>query len=135
MRIAAALALGLFFGMASATHTLRAEDCPKNADAIGTSRTLVIDPAHYPKVGAMAHAVALPLAEKEVVLTFDDGPMPRFSNQILDILAAQCTKATFFLVGEMAHEHPATVRRIFAEGHTIGTHSEDHPLRFGKFIS
>jgi peptidoglycan/xylan/chitin deacetylase (PgdA/CDA1 family) len=41
-------------------------------------------------------------------------------------------KATFFLVGEMAHAHPATVRRIFAEGHTIGTHSEDHPSRFGK---
>ena len=41
-------------------------------------------------------------------------------------------KATFFLVGEMAHEYPATVRRIFAEGHTIGTHSENHPLRFGK---
>ena len=80
----------------------------------------------------MAHAVGLPLAEKEVVLTFDDGPVPRYSNQILDILAAQCVKATFFLVGEMAREHPATVRQIFAEGHTIGTHSEDHPLRFGK---
>jgi peptidoglycan-N-acetylglucosamine deacetylase len=132
MRIAAALALGLFFGMASVTHTLRAEDCPNNPNTIGTSRTLVIDPADYPKVGAMVHAVAAPLADKEVVLTFDDGPVPRYSNQILDILAAQCVKATFFLVGEMAHEHPATVRRIFAEGHTIGTHSEDHPLRFGK---
>lgn len=58
--------------------------------------------------------------------------MPRYSNQVLDILAAQCVKATFFLVGEMARAHPSTVRRIFAEGHTIGTHSEDHPLRFGK---
>jgi peptidoglycan-N-acetylglucosamine deacetylase len=80
----------------------------------------------------MAHAVALPLAEREVVLTFDDGPVPRYSNQILDILAAQCVKATFFLVGEMARVHPSSVRRVFAEGHTIGTHSEDHPLRFGK---
>lgn len=44
----------------------------------------------------------------------------------------QCVRATFFLVGEMAREHSSTVRRIFAEGHTIGTHSEDHPLRFGK---
>jgi peptidoglycan-N-acetylglucosamine deacetylase len=132
MRIAAALILGLFLGIASAEHTVRAEDCPNNPDAIGTSRTLVIDPAYYPKVGAMAHAIALPLAEKEVVLTFDDGPAPPFSNQILDILVAQCVKATFFIVGEMAREHPATVRRIFAEGHTIGTHSEDHPLRFGK---
>ena len=48
------------------------------------------------------------------------------------IPAAQCVKATFFLVGEMARAQPLTVRRIFAEGHTIGTHSEDHPVRFGK---
>jgi peptidoglycan-N-acetylglucosamine deacetylase len=41
-------------------------------------------------------------------------------------------KATFFLVGEMARAHSSTARRILAEGHTIGTHSEDHPLRFGK---
>ena len=80
----------------------------------------------------MDHAVALPLSDKEVVLTFDDGPIPRYSNQILDILATQCVKATFFLVGEMARAHPSTARQIFAEGHTIGTHSEDHPVRFGK---
>jgi peptidoglycan/xylan/chitin deacetylase (PgdA/CDA1 family) len=43
----------------------------------------------------MDGAVSLPLADKEVVLTFDDGPVPRYSNQILDILAAQCVKATF----------------------------------------
>jgi peptidoglycan-N-acetylglucosamine deacetylase len=98
MRIVATLTLGLCLGIASAAHTVRAEECPNNPNAIGTSRTLVIDPTYYPKVGAMAHAVALPLAEKEVVLTFDDGPAPRYSNQILDILAAQCVKATFFLV-------------------------------------
>jgi peptidoglycan/xylan/chitin deacetylase (PgdA/CDA1 family) len=80
----------------------------------------------------MDHAAELPLSDKEVVLTFDDGPLPRYSNPILDILAAQCVKATFFLVGEMAHAYPATVRRIFADGHTIGTHSEDHPLPFSK---
>ena len=126
------LALGLFFVMAIASQAVRAQDCPNNPDALGTSRVLTIDPNEFPKLGAMAHAVALPLAEREVVLTFDDGPVPRYSNQILDILAAQCVKATFFLVGEMARVHPSSVRRVFAEGHTIGTHSEDHPLRFGK---
>ena len=115
-----------------AFSSARAEDCPGNPDALGTSRVLTIDPSEYPHVGAMDRAAALPLSDREVVITFDDGPVPRYSNQILDILAAQCVKATFFLVGEMAHAHPATVRRIFAEGHTIGTHSEDHPLRFGK---
>ncbi len=80
----------------------------------------------------MDRAVALPLSDKEVVLTFDDGPIPRYSSQILDILTSQCVKATFFLVGEMARAYPSTVRRIFAEGHTIGTHSEDHPWRFER---
>jgi peptidoglycan-N-acetylglucosamine deacetylase len=132
MRTITTLVLGLFVVMVIASHEVRAEDCPNNPDALGTSRVLTIDPNEFPKLGAMAHAVALPLAEREVVLTFDDGPVPRYSNQILDILAAQCVKATFFLVGEMARAHPSSVRRVFAEGHTIGTHSEDHPLRFGK---
>jgi peptidoglycan/xylan/chitin deacetylase (PgdA/CDA1 family) len=55
----------------------------------------------------MDGAVALPFSDTEVVLTFDDGPLPRYSNQILDILGAQCVKATFFLVGEMARAYPA----------------------------
>jgi peptidoglycan-N-acetylglucosamine deacetylase len=109
-----------------------AESCPGNPNALGTTRVLTIDPTEYRRIGAMDHGAALPLSDKEVVLTFDDGPLPRYTNQILDILAAQCVKATFFLVGEMAHAHPATVRRIFADGHSIGTHSEDHPLRFDK---
>ena len=59
--------------------------------------------------------------------TFDDGPLPRSRHS-----HAQCVKATFFLIGEMARAHPSTARRIFAEGHTVGTHNEDHPVRFGK---
>src|ERR1700719_3957482 len=134
MKAISFLASGLFVAaaVASGCNFARAQNCPGNPDALGTTRVLVIDPREYPRVGAMDHAVALPLSDKEVVLTFDDGPVPRYSNQILDILAAQCVKATFFLVGEMARAHSSTARRIFAEGHTIGTHSEDHPLRFGK---
>ena len=64
------LALGLFVVMTIASHAVRAEDCPNNPDALGTSRVLTIDPNEFPKLGAMAHAVALPLAEREVVLTF-----------------------------------------------------------------
>jgi peptidoglycan-N-acetylglucosamine deacetylase len=116
MRKTTAFFLAFFCGIATAAAVARAEDCPNNPDALGTSRVLTIDPSQFPKVGAMAHALALPLEEKEVVLTFDEGPSPRYSSQILDILAAQCVKATFFLVGEMAHNHSATARRIFAEG-------------------
>ena len=107
-------------------------NCPGHPGALGTSRVLALDPAQYPRVGHMQYPDTLPLNDKEVVLTFDDGPSPRYSNEILDVLASQCVKATFFMVGEMARAYPAAVRRVYEEGHTIGTHSEDHPLRFGQ---
>jgi len=110
----------------------QSDTCPGHSDALGTSRVLALDPAQFPRVGRMQYPDSLPLNDKEVVLTFDDGPLPPHSNQILDILAAQCVKATYFLIGEMARAFPAAVRRIYEEGHTIGTHSEDHPTRFGE---
>ena len=107
-------------------------NCPGHPDAIGTSRILPLDPAQYPRVGHMQYPASLPLNDKEVVITFDDGPLPPYSNEILDILASQCVKVTYFMVGEMARAYPAVVRRVYEEGHTIGTHSEDHPTRFGQ---
>jgi peptidoglycan/xylan/chitin deacetylase (PgdA/CDA1 family) len=107
------------------------QSCPGNPNALGTSRVLAVDPAQLARVGRMQYPDSLPLADKEVVLTFDDGPLPPYSNQILDILAAECVKATYFLVGEMARAYPAVVRRIYEQGHTIGTHSDTHPTRFG----
>jgi len=106
--------------------------CPGNPNALGTSRLLAIDPADYPRLGRMQYPNSLPLADKEVVITFDDGPLPPYSNQVLDILASECVKVTYFLVGSMARAYPAVVRRMFLEGHTIGTHSEDHPFHFGS---
>jgi peptidoglycan/xylan/chitin deacetylase (PgdA/CDA1 family) len=114
----------------NATHA--DANCPGHPGALGTSRVLPLDPAQYPRVGHMQYPDSLPLNDKEVVLTFDDGPVPPYSNEILDILASQCVKATYFMVGEMARAYPAVVRRVYEEGHTIGTHSEDHPLRFGQ---
>jgi peptidoglycan-N-acetylglucosamine deacetylase len=108
----------------------KAQDCPGNPNALGTSRVLAVEPGG--RFGVMQYPETLPLRDKEVVLTFDDGPLPPYSDQVLDILRAQCTKATFFLVGAMAHAYPATARRVHAEGHTIGTHSEDHPVRFER---
>jgi len=104
--------------------------CPGHPDAIGTSRTLVVDPAEHRLVGTMQYRESLPLEDKEVVLTFDDGPVPPRTTAVLDILAANCVKATFFIVGQMAKAHPETLQRIHAEGHTIGTHTQTHPMRF-----
>jgi len=119
-------------GAPCTASSARAQDCPGNPNAIGTSRVLAIDPSAYSRLGRMQYPESLPLADKEVVLTFDDGPLPPYSNQVLDILASQCVKVTYFLVGSMARAYPATVRRIFDEGHTIGTHSENHPSRMAR---
>jgi peptidoglycan/xylan/chitin deacetylase (PgdA/CDA1 family) len=71
----------------------------------------------------------LNLAEKEIVLTFDDGPLPGRTDQILDALKAECVTATFFLIGKNALAHPDLVKRELAEGHTIGNHTWSHPPR------
>ena len=122
----AALGLGLFGCIAA--QSAPAADCPGHPDALGTSRTLVVDPREHPRIGTMQYPETLPLRDHEVVLTFDDGPLPRYSNQILDILASQCVKATFFTIGLMAQASPEGVRKLREAGHSIGTHSQDHPL-------
>ncbi|MGH6704449.1 MAG: polysaccharide deacetylase family protein [Bradyrhizobium sp.] len=115
-----------------ATQTASAADCPGHPDAIGTSRTLVVDPREHPRIGTMQYQETLPLRDHEVVLSFDDGPLPRNSDQILDILASQCVKANFFVVGQMARAYPEGVRKLRDAGHTIGTHSQNHPLTMNK---
>ena len=109
-----------------------ATDCPGNPAALGTSRTIAVDATEHKRIGTMQYPETLPLRDREVVLTFDDGPLPAHTNGILDILASQCIKATFFMVGRMAKESPETARRVYDEGHSIGTHSENHPFRFGE---
>jgi peptidoglycan/xylan/chitin deacetylase (PgdA/CDA1 family) len=112
--------------------TASAADCPGHPDALGTSRTLVVDPKEHPRIGTMQYAETLPLEDHEVVLTFDDGPLPRNSNQILDILASQCVKATFFIIGRMAQAYPEGVRKVHDAGHSIGAHSQNHPLSMNR---
>ena len=64
---------------------------------------------------------------KMIALTFDDGPHPRYTNQILDLLARYGVKATFFEVGENVRYYPDTARRVAREGHEIGNHTDTHP--------
>ena len=59
-------------------------------------------------------------------LTFDDGPDPTFTPQLLDILQCHGAYATFFMVGKFAESHPDLVRRVAMAGHAIGNHSWDH---------
>ena len=80
----------------------------------------------------MQYAETLPLRDHEVVLSFDDGPLPHNSDQVLAILASQCIKANFFIIGQMARTFPEGVRKLRDAGHTIGTHTQTHPLSMNR---
>ena len=106
----------------------QAEPCPGHPDALGTARVLAIDADTTPRVGRKEFAATLPLGDKELVLTFDDGPWPTTTPKVLDALKKECVQATFFLIGRNTQEHPELARREIAEGHTVGHHSFSHPL-------
>ncbi len=72
----------------------------------------------------------LPAKDKLIALTFDDGPWPGYTAQILDILKKNNTKATFFVVGQVLQHHPDLGKRIVAEGHIIGNHTWNHWYHF-----
>jgi len=74
----------------------------------------------------------LPLHDHEVVLTFGDSPLPPFTNLILDTLAKECVKASFFVIGCQAAAVPDIARRAYNSGHVVGTHSQNHPLTFDQ---
>jgi peptidoglycan/xylan/chitin deacetylase (PgdA/CDA1 family) len=121
MMARAAVIVAFLAGIASA----QAAECPRK-DALGTSRVLTVDAATYPRVGLKSFPQTLPLADHEVVLTFDDGPWPATDPKILAALAHECVRATFFMIGKPASEHPELVRRIAALGHTVGHHTWSH---------
>jgi peptidoglycan/xylan/chitin deacetylase (PgdA/CDA1 family) len=69
-----------------------------------------------------------PTPDKQVALTFDDGPDPVFTPQVLDMLKEKGVKAAFFCVGERVRAHPELTRRIHEEGHVLGNHSDSHAM-------
>jgi peptidoglycan/xylan/chitin deacetylase (PgdA/CDA1 family) len=113
--------LTMLLGSAAA----HAADCPREG-TLGTSRVLEVDAASFPQIGSKNFPQTLPLGDHEVVLTFDDGPLPPMTSKVLEALKEECVLGTFFLIGKPALEHPAMVRRIAAEGHSIGHHTWTH---------
>lgn len=103
--------------------------CPDPSKALGVSRIVEIDTAGGPIFGSMTRRQKEEsfLAPDEIVLTFDDGPVPWVTKPILDTLDQFCTKATFFSVGKMALTYPAMTKEVLARGHTLGTHTWSHP--------
>src|SRR5882757_1082306 len=94
-------------------------------DALGVSRTVVIDTTGGPGFGFLQYKQFDFLTDKEVVLTFDDGPWPT-TPSVLKTLADECTKAVFFPIGLHTTYHPEILRQVAAAGHTIGAHTWSH---------
>jgi peptidoglycan/xylan/chitin deacetylase (PgdA/CDA1 family) len=96
-----------------------------NPDALGVSRMVVIDTTGGPGFGFLQYKQFDFLTDKEVVLTFDDGPWPT-TPAVLKALADECTKALFFPVGKHTTYHPEILKQVFAAGHTVGSHTWSH---------
>jgi peptidoglycan/xylan/chitin deacetylase (PgdA/CDA1 family) len=113
-------------GWLAASHAVAATPATAacGPDALGTARTLVL-PRAAAAYGAAQHA-PLPLAKGEVVITFDDGPRAESTPLVLQALAAQCVRATFFMNGEPLLAEPALAARVRAEGHSVGMHGFHH---------
>jgi peptidoglycan-N-acetylglucosamine deacetylase len=99
--------------------------CPP--EALGVSRTLEVGTSGGLQMGLKTYPRSLAIEDKEIVLTFDDGPSAQTTPMVLNALAKECVKATFFLVGRNAEALPALVKREIAEGHTVGHHTFSHP--------
>jgi peptidoglycan-N-acetylglucosamine deacetylase len=102
-------------------------DPAEAARPLGYTRTLYVASEGSPRFGLKQYPITLPLADGEVLLTFDDGPLPATTSAVLDALAEERVKATFFLIGRNARANPEMARRILAHGHTLANHTMSHP--------
>ena len=97
-----------------------------NPNALGIGRTVEIDTTGGPGFG-FEHFKQLDfLRDKEVVLTFDDGPWPVNTPSVLKTLAEECTTGIFFPIGKHATYYPEILKQVAAAGHTVGSHTWSH---------
>ena len=97
-----------------------------NPNALGIARVVEIDTTGGPGFG-FEHFKQLDfLRDKEVVLTFDDGPWPLNTPSVLKTLAEECTTGVFFPIGKHATYYPEILKQVAAAGHTIGSHTWSH---------
>jgi peptidoglycan-N-acetylglucosamine deacetylase len=128
MRIA--VALTALLAEAGATG---AETC--GPDKLGTSRVVEVGTQGGLQVGLKTYPQTIPLANHEVILTFDDGPAAKTTPEILNALADQCVRATFFDIGRNAESLPEIARREVLEGHTVAHHTYSHPQPTLRYMS
>jgi peptidoglycan/xylan/chitin deacetylase (PgdA/CDA1 family) len=128
MRLAAVVML-LAAGFSGAS----AAEC--GPDKLGTSRVVEVGTQGGLSVGWKTYPKTIPLADHEVILTFDDGPDAETTPQILRALADQCVRATFFDIGAKVDALPLLARREVEEGHTVAHHTYTHPQPTLRYMS
>ncbi|HEU0031589.1 MAG TPA: polysaccharide deacetylase family protein [Kofleriaceae bacterium] len=94
--------------------------------AVGFGVVAIAVPYAYVKLGGPGIRRSAPRSDGAIGLSFDDGPDPIATPQILDVLAAAGVRATFFVTGEAADAHPDVMRRLVAEGHEVASHGYRH---------
>jgi peptidoglycan/xylan/chitin deacetylase (PgdA/CDA1 family) len=128
--VMAIVAASLLMGCARPPQRIDADDASSKALAYAPNNVRLAAQYKYSELTGRTLRVQsmadIKLRRGEVVLTFDDGPHPRLTPQILDILDQHSVKATFFSVGRMAVSYPQIVREVVRRGHTVGTHTHDH---------
>jgi len=112
--------------MGPAAPAVQKAECPGNPNPLGVARTVEIDTTGGPGFGFQHYKMYDFLNPKEVVLTFDDGPLPNRTTAVLAALNAECTKAIFFSVGKVAAGYPDILHDVAKSGHTVGTHTMGH---------
>ena len=106
-----------------------------NPDALGIGRVVEIDTTGGPGFG-FEHFKQLDfLRDKEIVLTFDDGPWPLNTPSVLKTLAEECTTGVFFPIGKHATYYPEVLKQVAAAGHTIGSHTWSHATLTNKKLT
>ncbi len=119
--------------LALAISDAGAADC--GPDKLGTSRVQKVGTEGGLAVGWKTYRETIPLADHEVILTFDDGPDAKTTPAILDALRDQCVRATFFAIGRNADATPALLRREAEEGHNVAFHTYTHPQPTLRYMS
>lgn len=135
MRTALAMAVAISMSIAGSAAWAQNAQAPApaaaaakcdNPNALGVARIVQIDTTGGPGFGFEHFKAYDFLRDREVVLTFDDGPWPGNTPRVLKALADQCTKALFFPIGKHAGWHPEILKDVAKAGHTIGSHTWSH---------
>ena len=145
LRLSAAALLTAILALA---HPLQGEETSSSPTIVATAAAPTVEAAVEPDISSEASSApaitpesvimelkepplritSIHVSEPYVAITFDDGPHPRNTPKLLKMLADRNIKATFFVIGEVAAEHPEILELIAKQGHEIGNHSWSHPV-------